>query len=391
MVGDFLSHSYPNQDSPAAGWACHNVIAVSHFAIYIPEPMNKLLAVGTLLLCAGLALTAYPGDTPKTKDGLWYEGEEHLANIRQLTAGGQNAEAYFSADDKQLIYQSTQGHECDQIFLMTSGGANKHLVSTGLGRTTCSYIFPDGKHILYASTHGAAPECPPPPDYAKGYRWALYDSYEIYVADTDGKNVRNITNSPDYDAEATISRDGKHIVFTSMRNGDLDIYTMDPDGRNVKQLTHELGYDGGPFWSYDGKWIVYRAYHPKTQEEIADYKGLLKQHLIKPVNLEIWVMRADGSGKRQLTHNGAANFAPYFFPDGKKIIFSSNLLNPTGMGNFDLFTINVDGTGLERITYNPTFDGFPMFTSDGKRLVFASNRNAKVPHETNIFIADWKN
>jgi TolB protein len=352
--------------------------------------MKKLLFIGVLILIAGLALLAAPGDEPKTKDGLWYEGEKHLSNIQQLTFGDQNAEAYFSADDKQLIFQSNHGFECDQIFTMKSDGSDKRLVSTGLGRTTCSYIFPDGKHILYASTHGASPKCPPPPDYSKGYSWPLYAEYEIYVADIDGKNIRNITNSPGYDAEATISRDGKHVVFTSERDGNLDIYTMDPDGKNVKRLTHELGYNGGPFWSYDGKWIVYRAYHPKSEKEVAEFKQLLSEHRIKPVNLELWVMRADGTGKRQVTNNGAANFAPYFFPDGKKIIFSSNLADPKGMGNFDLYTIKLDGTGLEKITTNPTFDGFPMFTSDGKRLVFASNRNGKKPHETNIFIADWK-
>lgn len=346
------------------------------------------MAVGALLFVTGLALIAFQGESQKSKDGLWYEGEKHLTNIKQLTFGGQNAEAYFSADNKQLIYQSNMGQKCDQIFIMNSDGSNRHMVSTGLGRTTCSYIFPDGKHILYASTHGEAPECPPP-DFSRGYSWPLYAGYEIYTADIDGKNIRDITNSPNYDAEATITRDGKHIVFTSMRKGDLDIYTMDPDGKNVKQLTNELGYDGGPFWSYDGKWIVYRGYHPKDPKAAAEYKQLLLEHRIMPVNLEIWVMRADGTGKRQLTNNGAANFAPFFFPDGKKIIFSSNMADPKGMGNFDLYTISTGGGGLERITYNPTFDGFPMFSSDGKRLVFASNRNGKEPHETNVFIADW--
>lgn len=352
--------------------------------------MRRTIAVLFLLFCAGAALLAFSRQEPKSS-GLWFEGEKHLANIKQLTFGGENAEAYYSADDKRLIFQSAHGDiKCDQIFIMNADGSDMHMVSTGKGRTTCSYIFPDGKRILYASTHGGSPDCPPPPDFSKGYRWMLYPDYDIYVADIDGKNPRNITTSPGYDAEATISRDGKHIVFTSERNGDLDIYTMDdPDGKNVKQLTHELGYDGGPFWSYDGQWIVYRAYHPKTPDEIADYKQLLKEHAIKPVNLEIWVMRADGSEKRQITKNGAANFAPYFFPDGKKIIFSSNMADPKGMGNFDLYTVNLDGSGLERITTNPTFDGFPMFTSDGKKIVFASNRNAKRPHETNVFIADW--
>lgn len=352
--------------------------------------MRKVIVVTALLFCAGLALLAYPGSDPKTKNGLWYEGESHLANVKQLTNGGENAEAYFGIDDKRLIFQSRHGeYKCDQIFIMNADGSDEHLVSTGKGRTTCSYIFPDNKHILYASTHEGSADCPPPPDYSKGYRWMLYPTYDIYVADMNGKNLKNITHSPGYDAEATISRDGKRIAFTSTRNGDLDIYTMDADGKNVKQLTHELGYDGGPFWSYDGKWIVYRSYHPKTEKEIAEYGELLREHLIKPVNMELWIMRADGSGKKQLTNNGAANFAPYFFPDGKKIIFSSNMDSPKGMGNFDIYTLNVDGTGLERITRNPTFDGFPMFTSDGKKLVFASNRHDTQKGDTNVFIADW--
>ncbi len=350
--------------------------------------MKKAIFAVGLLFCAGIALLAGPQDEAK-HTGLWYEGEKHLSNIKQLTFGDENAEAYFSIDDKRLIFQSSHGQKCDQIFIMNADGSDKQMVSSGKGRTTCSYFFPDGKHILYASTQGGSPECPPPPDFAKGYRWMLYPDYDIYVADADGKNVKNLTHTPGYDAEATISRDGKHIAFTSMRNGDLDIYTMDPDGKNVKQLTHELGYDGGPFWSYDGKWIVYRAHHPKTPEAVKTYRDLLAENAIKPMDFEIWVMRADGSEKRQVTDLHAASFAPYFFPDGKKIIFASNV-GTKGMGNFDLYTVNVDGTGLEKITSNPTFDGFPMFTSDGKKLVFASNRNATKPHETNIFIADWK-
>ncbi|MGE5110200.1 MAG: TolB family protein [Acidobacteriaceae bacterium] len=351
--------------------------------------MKNAIEVLAVLIFAATILPGFQAASSE-KDGLRFEGEKHLANLRQLTHGGENAEAYWSIDDSKLIFQSQHGNlKCDQIFQMNADGSDMHMVSTGKGRTTCSYIFPDGKHILYASTHGASPECPPPPDFSKGYRWKLYPEYDIYVATIDGSNPHNITNARGYDAEATISRDGKRIVFTSERNGDLDIYTMDPDGKNVKQLTDEMGYDGGPFWSYDGKWIVYRAYHPKTTQEVAEYKALMAEHAIKPMTLEIWVMKADGSGKRQLTKNGAANFAPYFFPDGKKIIFSSNMGDMKGMGNFDLYTINVDGTGLERITMNPTFDGFPMFTSDGNKIVFASNRNARKPHETNVFVADW--
>jgi TolB protein len=314
--------------------------------------------------------------------------EKHLENIKQLTFGGENAEAYFSADGKQLIFQSTRdGRECDQIYTMNVDGGNVKLISTGAGRTTCSYFFPNGKTILYSSTHLGAKECPPRPDFSKGYVWAVYSTFDIFTARPDGSNLKQLTKTPGYDAETTMSRDGK-LVFTSMRDGDLDIYTMDGNGKHVRRLTNELGYDGGPFWSYDGKQIVYRAHHPQTEKEKSDYVGLLKQNLIRPTTLEIWVMNADGSQKRQVTHNGKANFAPYSFPDGKRIIFASNMDDPKGR-NFDIYKINVDGTGLDRITYNDTFDGFPMFSPDGKKLVFASNRNAKTRGDTNVFIADW--
>jgi len=216
----------------------------------------------------------------------------------------------------------------------------------------------------------------------------VYPSFDIFTAKPDGSDLKQLTNTPGYDAETTITLDGKKLVFTSMRDGDLDIYTMDADGKNVRRLTNELGYDGGPFWSYDGKQIVYRANHPQTDQQKTDYTDLLKQNLIRPTTLEIWVMNADGSNKRQVTSNGKANFGPYFFPDGKRVIFASNMDDPRGR-NFDLYKINVDGTGLERITFNETFDGFPMFSPDGKKLVFASNRAAKTPGETNVFIADW--
>jgi Tol biopolymer transport system component len=322
-------------------------------------------------------------------DRLRLPEEKHLRNIRQLTFGGENAEAYFSANGKKLIFQSTrEGIECDQIFEMNIDGTGVKRLSTGKGRTTCSYFFPNGRRILYSSTHLADPKCPPKPDYSRGYVWALYPGYDIYSAAPDGSDLRPLASAPGYDAEATISPNGRKIVFTSLRSGDLDIYTMDTDGRNVKRLTDALGYDGGPFFSYDNQWIVYRAYHPESEQEIADYKALLKENLIRPTKLDIWVMKADGSGKRRVTNNGKANFAPYFFPDGKRIIFASNMDDPRGR-NFDLYAINTDGTGLERITFNETFDGFPMFTPDGKKIVFASNRNSKAQGDTNIFIADW--
>lgn len=374
--------------------------------------MNKFsarMAVAGLALCLALAggtallggwsassQSSAPQAARAASPALGFPGEEtHLRNIRQLTFGGQNAEAYFSLDDKLLIFQRQgDGVACDQIYILpldTPDGkpGTPRLVSTGKGRTTCGYFFPAGDRVLFSSTHAASPECPPKPDYSRGYVWPIYNSYKIYTARPDGSELKLLTDAPGYNAEATITRDGKHIVFTSTRNGDLDIYTMDADGTNVKQLTHELGYDGGPFWSYDGTKIVYRAQHPATAEETADYKELLSKGLIRPGNLEIWVMNADGSNKHQVTRNGAANFAPYWHPDGKRIIFASNQADPKSGRDFDLYLIREDGTGLERVTFAPDFDSFPMFSSDGKRLVWASNRNGKVPHETNLFLADW--
>jgi Tol biopolymer transport system component len=346
-----------------------------------------------LVVAACLCLYSQAPSVPQ-QPPLTVPQEKHLKNVRQLTFGGQNAEAYFSADDRYLIFQHQgEGVPCDQEYVMpveTPDGRppQPKLVSTGKGKTTCGYFFPKGDRILFSSTHLANPACPPPPDYSKGYVWPIHDSYKIFTARSDGSDLRQLTSAPGYNAEATISRDGRKIVFTSTRDGDLEIYTMNADGTQVRRLTHELGYDGGPFFSYDGKKIVYRADHPDTPQKVADYKDLLARGLIRPGNLEIWVMNADGSHKRQVTHNGAANFAPYWLPDGKRIIFASNMDDPKGRG-FDLYLIHADGSGLERITYHPDFDGFPMFSSDGKKLVWSSNRNGKVPHETNVFIADW--
>ena len=345
-----------------------------------------------LAVCASgillLAFLAAKGEEPTAIPRAPHPREKHLRNLRQLTFSGENAEAYFSANDHWLIYQTHQGDQsCDQIYIMNIAGGERRMVSTGKGRTTCSYFFPGGQRILYSSTHLESERCPPKPDYSRGYVWPL-DSYDIFTAKLDGSDLRRLTATPGYDAEATISRDGKKIVFTSVRDGDLELYTMDADGKNVKRLTHEIGYDGGAFFSFDGKQIVYRAYHPTDPKQVEDYRVLLREGLVRPTSLELFVTNADGSNKRQVTHNGAANFAPFFHPGGKRIIFSSNFGDPSGR-EFDLYIINVDGTGLERITFEGGFDGFPMFSSDGKQLVFASNRFQQKPGDTNIFIADW--
>jgi Tol biopolymer transport system component len=323
------------------------------------------------------------------------DGEKHLKNIKQLTFGGENAEAYFSFDGKQLIFQSKRdGRACDQIYSMNIDGSNVKMISNGEGRTTCSYFFKGGKKVLYASTFAGKRECPPEPDRSKGYVWPVYADYDIYTSTPDGKNIKNLTNSPGYDAEATVSPNGKKIVFTSERDGDIELYSMDVDGKNVKRLTNEIGYDGGAFYSPDSKMIIYRRSNPQTPEETARYKELLSQHLVVPTILEIWVMNADGSNKRKVTDLNSGSFAPYFLPDGKRIIFCTNYFDPQKgnrrrQPNFDLAIINIDGTGLERVTFNETFDGFPMLSPDGKKLVFASNRNDAKPGDTNVFIADW--
>jgi TolB protein len=316
-------------------------------------------------------------------------GESHLANIRQLTFGGENAEGYFSFDERRLIFQATHPpRTCDQEYVMNLADGSFSMVSNGQGRTTCGYFLPGDSTILFASTHGAFADCPPVPDHSHGYVWAIYPSYDIYVARADGSGLRPLAASPGYDAEATVSPTGDRIVFTSTRDGDLDLYSMKTDGSDVRRLTNELGYDGGAFYSWDGATLVYRAWHHKDSTAAAEYRRLLGQNLVKPSRMELFVMNADGTGRRQITNNGAANFAPFFHPDNKRIIFASNLSDPRGR-NFDLYMINVDGEGLTRITFNETFDGFPMFTRDGKRLVFASNRNSARPGETNLFIADW--
>jgi Tol biopolymer transport system component len=327
----------------------------------------------------------------QNSDSLLQPSERHLRNLYQLTSGGQNAEAYLSLDETKLVFQSKRdSFQCDQIFMMNLDGSGVKLLSTGKGRTTCSYFLPDGAHLIYSSTHLGSDQCPPVPDRKKGYVWPLYPSYDIFAADTTGAITKRLTDTPGYDAEAVVSPRGDKIAFTSLRNGDLDIYTMNIDGSDVRQLTHEFGYDGGPFFSYDGSKITYRAYHPSSKQEIQEYSDLLREEKIRPINLQICIMDVDGSNKRQITNNTGTNFGPYMHPDGKHIIFASNLADTSRVPlNFDLFMVGIDGSGLERITFSPAFDGFPMFTHDGKKLVFVSGRNAKEKYETNIFTADW--
>jgi TolB protein len=323
------------------------------------------------------------------------KGEErHLANIRMLTDGGENAEAYWSADGTWITFQSTrEGNACDQQYVMKADGSELKRISDGRGKTTCGWFFPDGTRLFFGSSTAHDSACPPRPDPSKGYVWPL-DRYDIYTVNRDGSSFKRLTNYNVYTAEGVLSPDGKKIVFTSLKDGDLDIYTMNVDGTHVKQLTHTLGYDGGPWWSPDGKRIAYRAHHPKDTVEIKQYKDLLAQGLIRPSKVELFVMNADGSNNRQVTALGGANFGPSWTPDGKKIVFASNFREPRSE-NFELYLIDAATTlagadKLEQITFSPTFDGFPMFSPDGKKLVWAANRHGSKAHETNLFVADWK-
>jgi Tol biopolymer transport system component len=354
------------------------------------------------------ALTAMGGCVSQEQAGtilapdnpdLIYPQEQHFTRMWQLTNGGDNAEAYWSSDDQKLVLQVTRDEwnaPCDQIFiydLMRESGvdATPPMVSTGKGRTTCSYFMPGDQEVLYASTHAGNPACPPVPERRPDglYVWPIYEDYDIYVADLEGNIVRQLTDSPGYDAEATVSPKGDLIVFTSTRSGDLELYTMKLDGSDVRQITDGLGYDGGAFFSPDGSKLIFRASRPQTEEEQAQYKALLSEGLVQPTHMELYICNADGSGLRRITDLGGANWAPYFHPSGEKVIFSSNHKSDRGFP-FNLFMINIDGTGLEQITYDEAFDSFPMFSNDGRYLSFSSNRNNGGTRATNLFIAEWK-
>ena len=351
--------------------------------------INRIICLAAWVLLAistrGWADAVIRPDT----ESLILPGETHIRNLRQLTFGGENAEAYFSHDGRELIFQSTRdGLACDAIFRMDADGGNVRRVSSGRGMTTCSFIAPDNRSIIYASTHRHQAYCPPKPDYSQGYVWPLYKDYDIYRAGPEGENPVPLTSTDGYDAEDVYSPQGDKIVFTSVRSGDLELYLMNPDGSGVEQLTDTPGYDGGAFFSLDGQWIVWRASRPEGRD-LEDYRALLQQDLIRPGKLDLYIMNLTERKPVRLTDNGAANFGPYWHPDGRHIIFASNVDDPQGR-NFDLYLIDIDTRAIERITTYEGFDGFPMFSHDGRRLVFASNRNGKVKGETNIFIADWQ-
>lgn len=359
---------------------------------------KPMLILGSLLPMAvaaqDLVITAESADAPSSM--YIYEQEKYFANMVQLTNGGDNAEAYWSFDSRKLVFQSNNqnwGVKCDQIFVINDivpSSEKPTMVSTGKGRTTCAYFLPGDSLVLYASTHASQENCPPPPPERadKKYLWQIDPAYDIYIADLNGKIVDRLTNTPGYDAEATVSPDGKLIVFTSTRNGDLDLYVYDREKKKTTQVTNTLGYDGGAFFSPDSKKLVFRASRPQTPEAIKEYKQLLSEGLVAPTEMEIFVCNVDGSDLKQITKLGRANWAPYFHPDGKRILFSSNHHTQRGFP-FNIFMIDLSGKNLQQITFDKSFDAFPMFSPDGKKLVFSSNRNNGGGRDTNLFVTDW--
>jgi TolB protein len=357
---------------------------------------DKIIAASLLCVLATISShhALFAGETPQGQSQM--RVDKHMRNVTQLTVEGDNGEAYFSADGKHLIYQSNRGgYACDKVWTMRIDGSQKRMLSPDHGAHTCAFFYPDNSAVVFASTSHLEGDCPQKQVFPEGirYAWPLYP-YDIYKANADGSGLKKLTQNPGYDAEPIISMDGQKIVFGSQRDNDFDIYMMDADGDNVVRLTHTEGYDGGPWFSPGGKQIVWRAWHPQTQAERKQWRTNMRDNYIQSTPLDLWVMDVDGSNKKRLTDNGATNWAPSWHPDGKRIIFSSNMddwredIKRYGH-NFELYLINSDGSGLERITFNDGFDSFPMFSADGKKLVFGANRNPQKPRATDIFIADW--
>lgn len=366
--------------------------------LYFALPLAAMIALVSFKKKDYTVMPAASLEMPGPGDTIHYPEETHLRNVQQLTFGGDNAEAYWSYDSKYIVFQRTnpkEGIMCDQIFYGKVPEPGKPFeykaLSSGKGRTTCAFFMKDGKHIIYASTHLGADTCPPVPDrkkYGNKYIWPLYDSYDIFMADLNGKIVKQLTHSKGYDAEGTLSPDGKKMIYTSDKDGDIDLYIMDLKTGKEKRVTNTLGYDGGAWFSPDGKKIIWRASRPKTDEEVKEYKELLAENLVAPTNMEVFIANADGSNVRQVTHFGQANWAPAYFRDSKRIIFASNQEYKRGFP-FNIYSINEDGTNLQKITHEKIFDAFPMFSPDGKKIVFCSNRNNGGTRDTNVFIADW--
>lgn len=320
----------------------------------------------------------------------WQTSEQaFLKNITQLTSEFVRAgEGYFSPDAKSIIFQAEDkesGNPFYQIYTMDLANKKSVRVSPGIGKTTCSYFSPDGKKILFASSHLD----PKSKEYygeeyklrdeekkagkRRTYKWDFDPAMEIFEANPDGSGMKRLTDSPGYDAEASYSPDGKSIVFCSNRSGaeNLELYIMDSDGKNVRQLTNAPGcYNGGPFFSPDGKRIIFRTDRKKKD------------------TLQIHVIDVDGKNDRTLAENLAwVQWCPFWYTDSKHILFAaadhSTMMRP----NYDLYWMNVDSGKQQRITFAPGADILPVFTKDGKKMMWTSTRDGRSPAQ--LYIADF--
>ncbi len=393
---------------------------------------------------------------------LIFKGEEKfLANVKQLTFVGENAEAYFSPKGDLIVFQSKgkgglylkvkkkyvptlqkrfkeRGYdfvirnlerntfmlfvegltdrkiadeilagmeyehifvkpdlECDQIFLMDTNGLVLRMVSTGKGRTTCSWFISEHE-VVFSSTHehydGRCPENPYVHEYRKRgkYVWPLFN-YDIYVRNLKTNTLTKIYGSDGYDAEIE-GTFGKRIVFTSTMDNEIELYeiTYGVDKPVPRRITNFPGYDGGAMFSPSGRYIVFRANHLKTQSEFREFHELLSKGLVNPEHVELFIYDTRKDTFWQITHTppNVANFAPYFLPDEKHVVFSSNMHAP-GSFSFELYVVDIHGRNLQRITYSNGFNSFPMISRDGRKIVWTSDRNAKGRREFNIFVADW--
>ncbi|NQV29761.1 MAG: PD40 domain-containing protein [Candidatus Marinimicrobia bacterium] len=318
-----------------------------------------------------------------------------LSNVEQLTFVGDNGEAYWGPKGEEIIFQSKRdGNACDKIYIMNADGSNQRMVSPDVGAHTCSYFSIDKERIIFASTFGVVDSCPPrPKPQGNKYLWSLFP-YDIYSSKPDGTDLVRIRENAGYDAEPTVSYLTGKVIFTSEIDDDLELFTMNIDGSDVNRLTNHLGYDGGPYFSPDAQKIVWRAWYPETPEDTLRWQENMALNQVEAVPLDIYSMDADGKNIIRLTNNGATNWAPSWHPNGRQVVFSSNMddwndeVKAYGH-NFELYMINLDGSGLVRLTNNTFFDSFPMFSPDGKSMAFASNRDAENPRATHIFKAEW--
>lgn len=346
-----------------------------------------IISLATILLLSS-CVTSGGQKQRNVRNAQLYYGEDHLTKIKQLTFSGENTDASFSSNNTEIIFQSTRDSlRCDAIFKMNSDGSDISQISSGKGIASSANIAPSNDTVIYSSTHVIDYQCPPKPEFSKDYIWLLYSDYDLFTISSTGGGTERLTNSKSYDGGAVYSPKGDRIVFSSSRTGDYELFIMNADGSKVKQLTHEKGFDGDVVFSPDGKNIVWRASRPKG-DALHDYRYQMSQGLIKTGKFELFMMKLDGGKPIQLTRNQAANFSPTFNPNGKEIIFSSNMSQKDGR-NYDLYTLNIKTRKLERITYYSGFDGFPEFSSDGKKLMFTSSRNFRYKAEKNIFTADW--